>query len=334
MRYTISVALASLLASTALAEVPAVVTDIAPVHSLVAMVMGDLGTPALLLEKGADPHDFQLRPSQAQAVADAGLVVWIGPEMSPWLERALDGTGTNGTLLALLSAAGTETRSYGKQAGEHDHAAEGEDHDHDHDHGHGHDHVAEGESHDQDAHAKGEGHDHSHTGTDPHAWLDPHNAILWMGVIAGELGRLDPANAVIYAENAELAAVRINAMEADLQATLAPVHDKPFVVFHDAFGYFAAHFGLTVAGAISAGDAASPGAQSLRDLTRTAAAGTICIFPEANHDAALSAQMAEATGATLGAPLDPEGVTLDPGPDLYPALMTGLAGALADCLSR
>ena len=82
MRYTISLAMASLVALPALAEVPAVVTDIAPVHALVAMVMGDLGTPVLLLDKGADPHDFQLRPSQAQAVATAGLVVWIGPQMS------------------------------------------------------------------------------------------------------------------------------------------------------------------------------------------------------------------------------------------------------------
>ena len=62
-----------LLATPALAEVPSVVTDIPPVHALVAQVMGDLGQPVLLLAKGADEHDFQLRPSQAGAVADAGL---------------------------------------------------------------------------------------------------------------------------------------------------------------------------------------------------------------------------------------------------------------------
>ena len=58
-------------ATPALAEVPQVVTDIPPVHSLVAQVMGDLGQPELLLAKGADEHDFQLRPSQAGAVAGA-----------------------------------------------------------------------------------------------------------------------------------------------------------------------------------------------------------------------------------------------------------------------
>ena len=100
MRYIISPAIATLaFALPALAEVPKVVTDIHPVHALVAQVMGDLGTPDLLLERGASEHDFQLRPSQAASLADADLVVWIGPELTPWLNRALDGIGENGAEL-------------------------------------------------------------------------------------------------------------------------------------------------------------------------------------------------------------------------------------------
>ncbi|MGQ0567643.1 MAG: zinc ABC transporter substrate-binding protein [Gemmobacter sp.] len=316
MRYTISFALASLIAAPTLAEVPAVVTDIAPVHSLVAMVMGDLGSPVLLLDRGANPHDFQLRPSQAQAVAGAGLVVWIGPAMSPWLDRALDGTGTRGAQLALLTANGTETRAF----------AENEHHG-----GKGHDHAAEAEG-DDDAAEAGD-HGPAHDGTDPHAWLDPHNAGTWVGLIASELSRLDPANAVAYAANADAAKARIETLDRKIAARLAPVKDRPFVVFHDAFGYFTAHYGLSPAGAIAPGDAASPGAARLRDLTETAR-GSVCIFTEVNHDADLSIQMAEGAGARLGEPLDPEGVMLEPGPGLYPALLTGLADALADCLAQ
>ena len=109
MRYIISLALTTLPAA-AMAEVPKVVTDIPPVQALVAQVMGDLGSPVLLLEKGADEHDFQLRPSQMRAVADANLVVWIGPELTPWLDRAM--AANSGTSLALLDAAGTVTQSY------------------------------------------------------------------------------------------------------------------------------------------------------------------------------------------------------------------------------
>ena len=70
MRYTISCALASLLPSLVHAEVPKVVTDIPPVHALVAQVMGNLGQPQLLLAKGADEHDFALKPSQMQGIAE------------------------------------------------------------------------------------------------------------------------------------------------------------------------------------------------------------------------------------------------------------------------
>ncbi|MCX8509904.1 MAG: zinc ABC transporter substrate-binding protein, partial [Rhodobacteraceae bacterium] len=72
------------------AEVPVVVTDIPVLQSLVAGVMGDLGTPDLLVPAGAEPHSYQMRPSQGRVLRSADLVFWIGPEMTPWLGRALD----------------------------------------------------------------------------------------------------------------------------------------------------------------------------------------------------------------------------------------------------
>ncbi|HMO72107.1 MAG TPA: zinc ABC transporter substrate-binding protein [Paracoccaceae bacterium] len=354
MRYTISFLLASLTAGAAAAEVPRVVTDIPPVHSLVAQVMGDLGAPELLLDRGADAHDFQMRPSQAAALAGAGLVVWMGPGMTPWLSRALDGTGTGAARLTLLEAEGTHLQAFGASGEAHDHDDHGHDHAHDHaGHGHGHtgkadahdhahedhahgDHAHDDHAHDDNAHddhAHGD-HAHDHSGTDPHAWLDPHNAEVWLGLIAAELGRLDPTNAATCAANAGAAAGAIEALEEELAAILAPVKDRPFVTFHDAYGYFAGHFGLTQAGSIALGDAASPGAARLSDLrAQLGGGGAFCVFPEANHDARLSAQLAEATGTRLGPVLDPEGSSLEPGPGLYADLMRGLAQGLAECLA-
>ena len=101
MRYIISLPLA-ILPLPLMAEVPAVVTDIPPVHALVSQVMGDLGAPVLLLEKGADEHDFQLRPSQMQSIAYADVVIWVGRELTPWLDRALEGSAA--ASLPLLDA--------------------------------------------------------------------------------------------------------------------------------------------------------------------------------------------------------------------------------------
>ena len=314
MRYIITLVFAS---TPVLAQVPSVVTDIPPVHALVAEVMGDLGQPVLLLAKGADEHDFQLRPSQAASVAGADLVVWIGPELTPWLDSALEARPEGAAALALLTAEGTETRAYGETG--HGHADEGEEHaEEGHDEGH------------EEGHEESHEDEHGHDGADPHAWLDPGNGRL----IAAELARLDPENAAAYAANAAAATQRIDTLDAELAAILAPVADKPIVTFHDAYGYFAGHYGLTMAGSIALGDAASPGAQRLSDLRATMEAGAVlCIFPEAQHDPALVAQMAEGTQARIGAPLDPVGSTLEPGPGAYAALLTGMAQTFADCLN-
>ncbi len=83
----------ALLTTPAFAEVPKVVTDIPPVAALVGQVMGQLGTPELLLDKGGDEHDLALRPSQVADLGTAGLVVWVGPDLTPGLAQAVTASG-------------------------------------------------------------------------------------------------------------------------------------------------------------------------------------------------------------------------------------------------
>jgi zinc transport system substrate-binding protein len=297
-------------ASTAAAEVPLIVADIPPIHSLVASVMGDLGQPALLLGQGADSHDYQMRPSDARALAGADAVFWIGPEMTPWLGRALAGIDPN-RVVGLLDAPDTHTRLFvEEEEGAHDHAAEEKDHD--------------------NALETGEG--HHHDGIDPHAFLDPSNATLWLTFIADRLSQLDPANAATYRANAEAEAARIAALDADLAARLGPVSDRPIVVFHEAFGYFADHYKLTVRGSVAPSDAADPGAARLSAI-RAALADVVCIFPEAGHDPKQIALLAEGTPARIGDALDPEGRNLEPGPTLYTTLLSNLGASIAACLT-
>lgn len=344
-----------LLATAARAEVPAVVTDIPAIQSLAAQVMGDLGEPSILLDQGGDPHSYQMKPSQARALQNADLVFWIGPDLTPWLERALDSVALDGKTVALLQTEGTFRRAYSADGhddhDEHEHEHDGEDHAEDHA---GHDHAQEAahedhaeadahEDHEDHAHEDHAGDDHEehdhdghdHIGTDPHAWLDPANAQAWLGVIAAELAAADPDNAATYTANAEAASQDIAALDADIAAALAPAQGKPFVVFHDAYGYFVDHYGLTVAGTISLGDAAAPGAERLteiRHLLEEQAA--VCIFPETQHDPKQVEALVEGTPVRLGGALDPSGSGLTYGPGLYAALLTGMAETLAECLAE
>ena len=354
--------LCTTLASPALADTPAVVTGTPVVQSLVAQVMGDLGTPDVLLDRGGDPHSFQLRPAQAQALEQADLVFWVGPELTPWLQRAIDGVEARGEVIGLLDAQGVfrqdfiHGHSHDHDHGHDDHGHDDLDHDHghddhghdDHDHDHGHDdhghddhdhdHGHDDHGHDDHDHDHGHddhGHDHAHDGVDPHAWLHPDNARVWIDVIADELSRHDPDNAETYAANAQSAKADIDEIEAQVRTTLEPVGDAPIIVFHDAYGYLDTAFGVNVAGTIALGDAASPGAQRLAELRAMLdERGVVCIFPEVNHSSAYVDVVVENTGVRIGEELDPAGVLLEYGPGQYGALMTGLAESIAACVTE
>lgn len=94
----------TLFASPAVAE-STVVTDIAPVQSLVAKVSGEL--PSVLIDGATDPHHFALRPSQIRQLTGADLLVTIGPGLLPWLVD--EAKGVNADLVVItLAEEGTE----------------------------------------------------------------------------------------------------------------------------------------------------------------------------------------------------------------------------------
>lgn len=309
--------IATLICGTApvLAAPPAIVADTPITGSLVQQVLGDLGTVRVLLPQGASAHHYQMRPSDAQSLQDAGMLVWTGPELTPWLGRAADSLGDGTAQLRLLQVQGTRLRSY---ASDHeDHGHEGHDHDHSHDHDHDH-------SHD---------HDHDHSGTDPHAWLNPDNGALWLTAIADHLTTADPDNAATYRDNASAAAKTLAALDAQITADLADHRDQGIVVFHDAYGYFTDHFALRPAMPLSPGDASTPSAARIAALRdQIADSGAACAFPEYGHDPKLIATATEGSTTRTGAALDPEGSGIDQGPDLYGQVLTGLAQTLTDCL--
>jgi len=387
-------------ASMAHAQSPVIVTDIPVTHSLTALVTLGVSDPVLLLDRGADPHDFALRPSQARSVASAGLAIWMGADMTPWMGRAVSALAPTAQLelltveglhlqpyreQALFQAAQSDDHAHGEGHGHdhhddhahgeahgHDHhddhahgeahghghdddhahgEAHGHDHHDDHAHGeaHGHDHHddhAHGEAHGHDhhddhAHGEAHGHGHSHghghghdhgDGMDPHAWLDIDNAVIWLDAIAARLSEIDPANAATYAANAEAGRTRLEALDGEIRAILQPVGQTGLVVHHDAFGYLTHAYGVNVLGSISLGDAATPGAARLSSIrSGLAQAGAVCIFPEVNHSDAHVRLVAEGTDLRIGAALDPEGVAIEPGPELYETLMRNLARNIADC---
>ena len=241
----------------------------------------------------------------------------------------------------------SEAEGHAHEKDDHDHAASHAEHDHD-EHGHA-EHAHEEHAHDEhgheehghaehahDEHGHDEhGHDaHGHAGgKDMHLWLDPGNAKVIVEAAVKSLSDIDPANAERYRANGKAALARLDALDEELKTALAPVGEVPFVVFHDAYQYFEAHYGLTAVGSISVSEGRAPGAKRLREVRgKIAETGARCVFAEPQFEPALVATVIEGTSARTGV-LDPVGAELDAGAAAYGQLLRGLAADLKKCLA-
>ncbi|MDT2019083.1 MAG: zinc ABC transporter substrate-binding protein, partial [Planktomarina sp.] len=95
-------AVAALLGSSAIADVPTVSVDIAPLHSLVASVMKGVGVPNLIIPPGSSPHEHQLRPSEARAMQEADVFFRMGEGLTPWMESAVESLLTDASITSFL----------------------------------------------------------------------------------------------------------------------------------------------------------------------------------------------------------------------------------------
>jgi zinc transport system substrate-binding protein len=298
------------IAAPTLAEAPRVVATTKPVHSLVAAVMGDVGTPDLIVKGAASPHTYSLRPSDAANLEAADVVFWTGHGLELFLEDSIGTLAPNAAIVALSENPAIDLLPVRAGGAFEAHADDDDD-------GHAHEHE----------------HEHDHDAMDMHFWLDPVNAVAMVSQIAATLSEADPEHADAYAANAAAESARLTELVAAVEARLAPVKDKPFIVFHDAYQYFERRFGLAVAGSITVTPDTLPGAQRVRDLhARVAAAGAACVFAEPQFEPAVVNTIIEGTAAKAGT-LDPEGAGLTEGADLYPQLIAGLADGLLACLT-
>lgn len=298
-------------ASPAWAEAPAVVTSFKPLHSLVAGVMQGVGEPDVLIGSNASPHTYTMKPSNAAQLEKAKVVFWIGPGFEAFLEKPLKALAGNAAAIALSQAPGVELLDSREGGGF-------EEHSHGDDHGHGE-----------------EGHDHHHheDAKDMHLWLDPDNARAMVKEIVRVLAETDPDNAKAYGENGTALDKKLAALDKEIAGTLAPVKDRPFIVFHDAYQYMEHHYGLKVAGSITVNPETMPGAARVKEIReKIATLGATCVFSEPNFEPKIVATLIEATPARAGE-LNPEGGAMTAGPELYFELMRANASALKTCLS-
>ena len=283
---------------------PRVIASIKPIHSLVASVMQGVGTPDLIVDGTGSPHTYSLKPSQAAKLEQAQVIFWVGHELESFLEKPIESLGAKSKVVSLIDIPGLVLLP-----------------------------PREGNGFDPHEHEVEEVHAAGHEEVDAHIWLDPENAKVLVLAIAKTLSEADAINATIYAANAASTIKELEVLNTELNAQLTPLHNKGFIVFHDAYHYFENRFGLTATAAITLNPENPPGAAAISILRQRISEGkATCVFAEPQFDSKLVNLVLEGSSVKSSV-LDPLGFDLEAGPTLYPKLLRNLASALVNCLN-
>lgn len=297
--------LALALLPVALMAEPRVVVSLKPLELLVRAVATEDTTVATLIEPGANPHNYSLKPSQRRALDEADAIFWIGPEMETFLTRLLNGEEFHSRSHAMMTPG---------DAGRHD--VGGPDNDQGHGHHHGHDH----------------GHDGDRAAADPHIWLDPaiaHNIAREIhSVLAAQPGA-DKAGLDRNLAGFEQA---LSAAEAEIKKQLQPTRAISLFTYHNAFTHFAEHYDLVIAGVFSLNPELSPGARHIAEVQDTLRnANRPCLMTEQPFDQQSWDSIVGDTEVTFSS-WDPLASEIEASADGYVAFQRSLARSVLECL--
>ncbi len=290
-----------------------VVATIAPLHSLATGIFKGAGTPDLLIRGTHSPHGYKLRPSEIDLLGKADIVIGVDESFETGLKRPISRLNGKTTVLWLAEIGGMRRyhfRGSGLWPRE----------------------AMSGQAGEPAAENPGNPRHRDHEESfDPHLWLDPANAMKFVTALADLAAERDKIHADTIRKNAAELNRRLRELDLELRSELASVHQKPFIVYHDAYQYFEKRYDLGSWGAVASDAHIQPGARHLVQLRNIFKSGRVkCLFTEAQFPPGLARRLIEGTPARLGA-LDPLGAAIAPGPDHYFKLMRNLAAALKAC---
>ena len=277
-----------------------IVVTIKPLYSLLAQLTEGITEPVLLLEQLPSAHHHSLLPSQRRLLANAEMIVWIGPQMESYLGKILQQQGD----VRVVSAMQADGLKMLPKRGQH-----------------GHDHES-----DTDDHATHEGNN-----IDPHIWLSTNNAIAISRHMAASLMKHDPDNRAAYQQNLNSLISRINDT-ANLISARLDTDERSFIAYHDAYQYFDNEFGLDYIDAISLDEQSGTSLKHLREIRAEIQGQNIhCLVYQAPMPAIVGSLQEQASIRATA--IDPLGLTVKNNREAWFEIMVQLGESFADCLS-
>jgi ABC-type Zn uptake system ZnuABC Zn-binding protein ZnuA len=242
-----------------------VVASTALIAEFAATVAGDDAIIVGLIPAGVDLHSFEPAPAMAAAIAQADLVLVNGYDLEEVLLEVIQQNVSDGVRIVAVSD-GIEELLQGREQPD-----DGRD---------------------------------SQEGIDPHLWLDARNAMHYVESIRDALIEIAPAHEDGYRERSAAYLTELQALHAELVERLAAVPDDrcQLVVFHDAYRYFAAAYGLELlAAVIPAGAQQDPAAGTVAELIELLRdSGVPTVFTEPQFNASVLERIAAEADVKVG----------------------------------
>ena len=236
---------------------PHVVTSTTVFADLVQQVGGDrLSGVQSVVPAGVDVEDYEPKPSDLQAVAQANLLVMNGLALDRWVPKLVQSANPAVTTLVLSNGLPV---------------------------------LGVGASEDEDIAQNG----------NPHFWLDPQYAKVYVQRIHDQLVSIDPDGAGIYDANTASYLTQLDELDEWIQQQVAtlPADQRKLVTFHEAYPYFAARYGFQLIGVITPSPGQEPSAGELAQLVQTVKAAQVkAVFSEAQFSPKLTQTLAQEAG--------------------------------------
>jgi len=255
--------------------------------SILADMVREVGGPHVevtsLVGPNTDAHVFDPTPADAKRIASARLMFVNGLGFEGWLDRLVKASGYRGPIV--IASRGVKTPLQLKDAHEHMGVA------------------------------KGHGVQHSHGAPDPHAWQNLANAERYVETIRVALAAALPAHSVVLEQRATDYIKRIRALDQSTKNQIAAVavERRRVITSHDAFGYFAAAYGITFYPLQGVATGSEPSAaEVVRVIDLIKKNKVSAIFTENISDQRVLERIARDSGAKVGGRLYADALT-EPG---------------------
>jgi len=264
---------------------------------LARLALGDAVQIDSIVPAGIDVHTFEPAPSDAAKIAQADLILMNGLGLDDWVGSLIDAAQQPDENLLRLGEGLDESDAWV--------------------------YLASPEANVEPTY-------------DPHVWLDPIGASLYVRRIADRVTQERPglSNAIGVASAEGLASIESLDAEVDAIFAAIPVADRKIVTFHDAFGYYARAYDITIVGVAIASPGQDPSAREIAALIDAIrAAGVTTVFSEVQFPSKVLNSIAAETGATVLADLYSDALGAAPG-DTYLGAMRVNATAIAASMQR